>query len=183
MNSDMFARLSGVMLCLAGAAYIADTVLDALAPQISPGLGALVPVFGLVGFPGFWLSLRSRTAIALVAYLLGMLGLAGLVVVTFLGNQVFPDLTPQIAGEAAAVAGPWFLVVGVTFLLSAFLLLRVCWTAGSTNRIGAFLYAVGAIPVSLPPLMPDGLVAFGGVTVGVALLVWGGCSMRAQSMQ
>lgn len=171
-----FATLSGLMLCLSGAAYILDTALDALAPGSSPGLGALVPVLGLVGFPGFWLSLRGGvpSALSLAAYGMGMLGLAGLVAVTFLGNRVFADLPPQTVGEVAAVIGPEFLLIGVTFLVSAFLLVPVCWTSGIFNRFGAVLYAAGAIPVSLPPLMPEGLVAAGGVAVGTGLLIWGG---------
>lgn len=179
MNPNTFAKLSGLMLCLSGAVYVADTILDALAPNISPGLGALVPIFGLAGFPGLWLSLNRQTPIAIAAYLTGMFGLAGLVAVTFLGNRVFPDLPPENVGSLVSTIGPEFLVIGVTFLLSAFLMLGILWGAGIPNRIGAVLYAVGAIPVSLPPLMPDWLLVVGGVTVGAGLLAWGGNLLRS----
>lgn len=59
MVSTTFFRFSGAALCLSGFLYIADTALDVLAPAASPGLGALVPVLGLVGFPGLWLWLSG----------------------------------------------------------------------------------------------------------------------------
>jgi hypothetical protein len=171
-----FVKLSGLFLCLSGGVYILDTALDAYLPQANPGLGAWVPVFGLLGFPGFALSLRrdAPSTLWLVAYALGMLGLAGLVAVTFLNNRLFPDIQPQLVGEIVRALRLEFLVIGLSFLTSALLLVPVCWNSGPLYRTGAVLYAIGAIPVSLPPLMPDGLIVAGGIAVGTGLLIWGG---------
>lgn len=174
MLPPSLAKLSGLMFCLSGLIYILDTALEAFAPQASPGLGVLVPILGLVGFPGFWLSLQrgAPSGLGLVAYGMGMLGLAGLVAVTFLNNRVFADLPPEAVGQVAATIRPEFLLIGVTFLISAFLLLAASWTAHPGYRLGALLYAAGAIPVSLPPLMPGALVEIGGIAIGSGLLIW-----------
>lgn len=171
------------MLCLSGTAYLVDTLLDGLAVAANPGLGAFVPIFGLVGFPGFWLSLRRTDALALVAYGLGMIGLAGLVAVTFLNNRLFPDLAPQEIGAIITAIRPEFLVIGVAFLASALLMVPACWRAGPQNRAGAALYALGAVPVSLPPLMPPALVTTGGICVAVGLLIWGAGLLKSGTAQ
>lgn len=180
MVSHSFARLSGLMLCLSGGIYFLDTALDALIPRGYPGIGVLVPIFGLAGFPGFWLSLRQGvpTALSLSAYLLGMFGLAGLVAVTFLNNRVIPDVSPQVLAEVVAVIRPEFLVIGTVFMVSALLLVPLCWASSLPSRIGAILYAAGAIPVALPPLMPGWLVTSGGLAVGSGLFIWGSALTR-----
>ncbi|MFV0474480.1 MAG: hypothetical protein ACK5MQ_09800 [Pikeienuella sp.] len=176
MISRPFLRLSGAALCAAGAAYILDTALDAaLPPGDSPGLGALTPILGLIGFPGFWLRFRGegREGLALAAYAATMLGLAGLVLVTFLNNGLFHNLTPEEIRPLIPGLIPAFTATGVVFLISAWLVLALSWRAGGSVRIGAILYALGAIPVSLPPLMPEILLALGGAAVGAGLLIWG----------
>lgn len=173
MNFDSTFKLSGVMLSLSGLSYVLDTVLDAALPQASPGLGALVPVLGLVGFPGFWASLRDNRAISLLTYICGMLGLAGLVVITFFGNRVFPELAPQTVGEIFNAVKLEFLLISVVFLISALLLVVLCWHAVRLKRTGAFFYAAGAIPVSFTPFVSPVLVSAGGVAIGVGLIFWG----------
>lgn len=168
-----FHQISGLFLALSGALILIDTCLDAFAPTISPGLGALVPVFGLVGFPGFWASLNRTGPLTNLAYVMGMLGLAGLVAIMFLANRLFPDLPPQTVGQIAGSLMEEFTVIGVVFLCSALLLLPVCWNAGNAHLSGALLYAAGAIPVSLPTLMPDWLAALGAILIGAALITWG----------
>lgn len=176
MISHSFRRLSGAALCVAGAAYMLDTVLDAiLPPGESPGVGALVPVFGLIGFPGFLLSQRGegREGLALAAYGATMLGMVGLVLVTFLNNGLFHNLTPEEIRPLIPKLVPVFTTTGVVFLLSAWLMLALLWRAGGLVRLSAIIYALGAIPVSLPPLMPEILLALGGFAIGAVLLFWG----------
>lgn len=175
MIPQAFLKFSGAALCLSGAVYILDTALDALAPGANPGVGVLVPVFGLIGFSGFWLTLRKSgvEGLALAAYALSMAGLAGLGVVTFIVNRLLPDLEPRLAPEILAAILPEFMAIGVAFLLSALLLAPLCWRTGGRVRAGGALYALGAIPVSLPPLMPAALIEAGGLSVGAALLIWG----------
>ncbi len=160
-------------LCAAGLAYFADTLVDAVAPAANPGIGGFVPLMGLIGFPGFWLSLKNDGPLSLLALVLTMAGLAGLMVVTFLMNFLFPALQGAEIGAILAVIGPHLKVIGVTFLLSALAVCAVTWRMGGQLRIGGVLYAIGAIPVSLPPLMPPLLVELGALVVGSALLVWG----------
>lgn len=175
MISQAYRNMSGLMLCLSGALYILDTALDAFAPNLSPGLGAFVPIFGLVGLPGFLLSLQrgDPDRLSLAAYGLGMVGLCGLVSVTFLGNRLFPDLTMDEIVEVLTALRPEFLIIGLTFLSSALAMLFVSWRKGQRNRSGGVLYALGAIPVSLTPLMPEALVTLGGLSIGTGLLIWG----------
>lgn len=175
MVSNWFFKISGTALILSGAAYVIDTVLDAYLPASSPGLGALVPVLGLLGFPGFWLSLKTgpRDGLALGALVLGMLGLAGLVIVTFLNNRLFPDLPPEARMQILTAIRPELLVIGLTFLASALCLLPLGLRSDRRNALGAVLYALGAIPVSLPPLMPPQLVNAGGLAVAAGLILWG----------
>ncbi|MQQ09645.1 hypothetical protein GFB49_14355 [Epibacterium sp. SM1979] len=173
MSFDSTFKLSGVMLGLSGLSYVLDTVLDAALPQASPGLGALVPIFGLIGFPGFWESLRDTRFISVLAYVSGMLGLAGLVAITFLGNRVFPELAPQKVGEIVSVVKLEFLLISIVFLISALLLVVLCWRADWLKRTGALFYAAGAVPVSLTPFVSPVLVSAGGVAIGLGLGFWG----------
>jgi hypothetical protein len=175
MISDGFSKYSGVALIIAGLAYIADTVVEAVAPGASPGLGVIVPPLSLVGFPGFWMSLRKPTQgqFANVVFVLGMLGIAGLAPVTFINNRIFPEMPPETVMALLAILRTELITIGVVFLLSAMLLLALAWRSDRLTRIGAGLYALGAIPVSLPPLMPPILVEAGGLMVASAMLLWG----------
>lgn len=173
MNFDSIFKLSGVMLGLSGLSYVLDTVLDAVLHQASPGLGALVPVLGLIGFPGFWASLRDTRPISLLSYVCAMLGLAGLVAITFLGNRAFPELAPHTVGEIAKAVKLEFFLISIAFLISALLLLVLCWRADWRRRTGALFYAAGAVPVSLTPLVSPMLVSAGGIAIGLGLVLWG----------
>lgn len=174
MASRLFLKLSGAALAAAGLAYFIDTALDFAAPAQNPGVGGFVPLLGLIGFPGFWLTLkRDNEALAGLAFLLTMAGLAGLMVVTFLMNFLFPSLMGEEIGRIVALVGPYLAAVGVTFLLSALVLCAVTWRAGGQVRLAGVIYLLGAIPVSLPPLMPDYMEEVGALAVGTGLLIWG----------
>lgn len=173
MTSKPFLHLSGVALCVAGAAYFADTLLDAAAPMANPGIGGFVPLFGLIGFPGFWLSLRNDSVLSLLAFGLTMAGLAGLMIVTFLMNFLFPALSGAEIGDLVGILGVHLKVIGVLFLISAILTCAVTWCAGRQERLGGVIYALGAVPLSLPPLMPPIMQDVGALLVGAGLLIWG----------
>ncbi len=175
MNASRFQILSGSCLCLAGGAYLLDTALDAAFPLASPGLGALVPVFGLIGFTGFWKSLENegQGVFGLLTYALAMAGLSGLAIVTFLFNRLAPDLSPDALGAVLNAVRTELMVIGAIFLISAVLVCIVAWKADPAKRTGALAYAIGAIPVALPPLFPEPIVTVGGISVSLGLLVWG----------
>ena len=175
MSSDTFSKYSGIALIAAGLAYILDTVVEAVAPGASPGLGVIVPPLSLLGFPAFWMSLRGSAPnhFANVVFVLGMLGIAGLAPVTFINNRILPDMAPEAAMALLASIRPELIVIGLTFLLSALLLFTLAWRSGALVRLSAGLYALGAIPVALPPLMPPILVEAGGLLVASAMLLWG----------
>lgn len=175
MNASRFQILSGSSLCLAGGAYLLDTALDAAVPLASPGLGALVPVFGLIGFTGVWKSLENegQGVFGLLTYALAMAGLSGLVVVTFLFNRLAPDLSPDALGAVLNGVRAELVVIGMVFLISAVLVCILAWKADRAKRIGALAYAIGAIPVALPPLFPVAIVTVGGISVSLGLLAWG----------
>ncbi|TRW96890.1 hypothetical protein FNJ84_12585 [Paracoccus sp. M683] len=174
MVLSRFLYLSGIVLCLSGASYLLDTALDILAPQGNPGIGTLVPVLGLMGMPGLWLSLdRREDPAALAAYLLSMAGLAGLAALTFTVNRLLPDLPADQRGMIVAALGPEFTAISMTFLASAVLLCIVCWRRGGLIRLGAILYLMGAIIVGLRPFLPAALTAIDGLMIGSALLAWG----------
>jgi len=175
MTSDAFSKYSGLALILAGIAYILDTGVEAVAPGASPGLGVIVPPLSLVGFPAFWMSLRkpAHGHFANVVFVFGMLGIAGLAPVTFINNRIFPDMAPEAVMALLANIRPELITIGVVFLLSALLLFALAWRSGGLVRASAGLYALGAIPVALPPLMPPILVEAGGLMVASAMLLWG----------
>lgn len=174
MTSPRFLLISGVALCAAGIVYYLDSALDNFAPLKNPGIGALVPMLGLLGFPGFWLSLNRRNdGLALVAYTLGMLGLAGLVALTFIVNLQLPGLPPETRGIALAAVGPEFKLIGITFLASAALVCAIIWKAGPLMRISGILYLLGAVIVGLRPFVPPVLHVLDGPLIGTALLLWG----------
>lgn len=183
MTPLRFSNYSGIALILAGSAYILDTALDELAPGSAVGLGALVPFFGLVGFPAFWMTLRPPTDshFAVLVFVLVMIGIAGLAPVTFLVNRVLPEMTPDAAMAILASVRLEFIVIGSLFLISALLLLVLAWRSDWPTRLGAGLFALGAIPVALPPLMPPQLVTAGGLLVASALLLWGYRLLKAPS--
>lgn len=175
MISEGFSKYSGVALIIAGLAYILDTVVEAIAPSVSPGFGVIVPALSLVGFPAFWMSLRksSHGHLANAVFVLGMVGIAGLAPVTFIMNRIVPQMPQEAAMALLASVRPELIVIGVVFLLSALLLFVLAWRSDRLTRASAGLYVVGAIPVALPPLMPPILVEFGGVMVASAMLLWG----------
>ena len=175
MPSDAFSKYSGLALIIAGLAYSLDTVVEAVAPGASPGLGVIVPPLSLVGFPAFWMSLRkpAQSHFANVVFVLGMLGIAGLAPVTFINNRILPEMPQESVMALLASIRPELIVIGVVFLLSALLLFALAWRSDRLTRIGAGLYALGAIPVALPPLMPPILVEVGGLLVASAMLLWG----------
>lgn len=175
MTTDAFSKYSGMALIVAGIAYVLDTAVEAVAPGVSPGFGVVVPALSLAGFPAFWMSLRkpAHSHFANVVFVLGMLGIAGLAPVTFLMNRILPGMPPE---EAMALLGSIraeLIVIGVVFLLSALLLFALAWRSDRLTRVSAGIYAFGAIPVALPPLMPPVLVEVGGMMVASAMLLWG----------
>lgn len=175
MISESFSKYSGVALIIAGLAYVLDTVVEAIAPSVSPGFGVIVPALSLVGFPAFWMSLRksSHGHFANVVFVLGMVGIAGLAPVTFIMNRIVPEMPQEAAMALLASIRPELIVIGVLFLLSALLLFVLAWRSDRFTRVSAGLYALGAIPVALPPLMPPILVEIGGLAVASAMLIWG----------
>ena len=175
MTSDPFSQYSGLALIVAGIAYILDTVVEAIAPSASPGFGVIVPALSLVGFPALWMSLRkpARSHFANVVFVFGMLGIAGLAPVTFINNRILPEMPRDAVMAFLAGLRPELIVIGAVFLLSALLLFALAWRSGRLMRVSAALYALGAIPVALPPLMPPILVEAGGLMVASAMLLWG----------
>lgn len=170
---------------IAGVAYVLDTVVEAIEPGASPGFGVVVPALSLVGFPAFWMSLRRQPSghFASIVFVLGMLGIAGLAPVTFINNRIIPRMPKDMAMELLASIRPELIVIGVVFLVSALLLFVFAWRSDKIMRVGAGLYAVGAIPVSLPPLMPPILVETGGLMVASAMLIWGWRLLSADAAQ
>lgn len=102
-----------------------------------------------------------------------MLGIAGLAPVTFIVNRILPEMPQETVMALLASVRIEFIVIGTVFLLSALLLFALAWRSDTLTRVGAGLYALGAIPVALPPLMPPILVAAGGLMVASAMLLWG----------
>lgn len=172
MISMLFLRVSAMALCLAGLFHMLDSGIDIIAPASNPGLGALVPICGLIGFAGFWLTAtRQNTQLALLAFITGAMGLAGLVAVTFTVNRLLPDLAPQMKGQVAAALRTEFLWIGIIFLISALLICITTWHQGGLLRLGNVLYLAAAVIIGLRPFIPPSLHVLDGL-MGPALLIW-----------
>lgn len=175
MTSTRFLQISGLFLCLAALCFLMDTLLDAFAPAISPGIGALVSVFGLAGMPGFWASLgpQGQRPIALAAYFSTMLGLAGLVVLMFILNRIAPDLMQAEIGGLLAAIKPELGAILSVFALSGLLLGVALWPFPPRLRWTGIAYAIGAVLIAATQLLPPIGNAMGGILISVALANWG----------
>ena len=175
MTSTRFLQISGLFLCLAALCFLLDTLLDAFAPAISPGIGALVSVFGLAGMPGFWVSLgpQAQRPIALTAFFITMLGLAGLVVLMFIINRVLPDLGQAEIGGLLTAIKPELGVILSVFAFSGLLLAAALWPFPPRLRWTGVAYAIGAILIAATQILPPIASATGGILISGALASWG----------
>ncbi len=176
MNISFLYRMGGLALILSGAAYLLDTGLDALYPGNMFGVGILVSLLGLFGMTAiFFYQYENSKILSFSAYILNFVGLSGLVAIAFFNNLVKPKLAPEVVQEIlSGEALIFFALVGFVFLAGALLMGVAVWIAGKLPKSGAVIYALGAIPVALPPFFPNFAIELGGVAIAAALILWGG---------
>lgn len=176
MSSVTLFRLSGLAAILAGLAYISDTVLDWLWPGNVWGVGLLVSLLGLHGLTGLFLRQQEEGGVLnLVGYFLNFTGLAALIGVVFANNFIVPRLDTAVA-EAVFTGSTLFafIAVGILFLVGVWTFSVALWRVGLFSRAAIGVYALGAVPVALPPVFPDTAVTVGGLLVGIGIIWLGG---------
>ena len=164
---------------MAGLAYIIDTGLDWFLPGNILGVGLWVSIFGLHALTGAILRQREQSGVLnVVGYFLNFTGLAMLIGVVFTNNFIVPRLDTAVV--EALFTGPTlaaFIAIGVVFLVGVWVFSAALWRGGIFSRVAIGLYALGAVPVALPPVFPQAAVTTGGLLISAAL-IWFGVQLR-----
>ncbi len=175
MQTKTLVKLGGFALIVAGAFYIADTLVDWAAPANRFGIGIGVSLFALMGVSALYLSaLRSQGWLGLLGYIFTSMGLTGLAGIALFNNLIRPALAPEVIGDL--FAGPvltYFITTGVLFLIGGLFLAPAVWRSGQLPKISAPIYLLGCIPVALPPVFPAIATELGGLAISAALIIWG----------
>ena len=175
MQTSVLLRLSGLSLVISGTLYIADTIADFAVPGNTFGIGIFVSLTGLYGVAGLYFRQRHLAGpFDLLAYVLFSTGLAALIGIAFANNFILPKLEPAVLGTVmggSTLAA--FITVGVLFLCGALSFALSVWRHGLSARMPCLLVALGAVPISMPPLFPSYAVEAGGLLISIAMLTWG----------
>lgn len=156
------------LILLVNAAKRADVIpTSALTQLVAP----LAQILALALVAGLYLAFGRRAGtFGLVAYLLNSFALAALVGVEFVINLVFselPDHTVDALREGPL--GVALTAASVTFLLGTLAFVVSLHRSHEVPAVPLFMYAAGAVPVSLRAFVPDAALNVGLLAMAVGI--------------
>ena len=162
------AGAGSAVVLLINAAKRAEVIPTSAFTQL---VAPLAQILALALVTGLYVAFGRRAGrFGLVAFLVNAFALAALVGVEFVINLVFVELpSGTIETLRAGALGVALTVASVLFLLGTLAFVAAMMRTRELPAVPLFLYAVGAVPVSLRAFVPEAVLDLGLVTLAVGI--------------
>ena len=175
-SPDLAALYRGAAIAGAGSAVVllinaakrAEVIPTSAFTQL---VAPLAQILALALVTGLYVAFGRRAGrFGLVAFLVNAFALAALVGVEFVINLVFVELPAgTIEALRAGPLGVALTVASVLFLLGTLAFVAAMMRTRELPAVPLFLYAAGAVPVSLRAFVPEAVLDLGLVTLAVGI--------------